>query len=204
MLEQIFAGTGLGLLLGLLIGLSGSPVVATVVGALSAGLIALLGFTRKENTAPGKIQMSASSLRLGSFGFMCSVALVAALFVRTNDLLSPPIKTQVSRLTNAGYSPADALRWVALKNVGTSVAWDQTGGKKQTAVSVASSALMSSLGDDDCQTFDPARYKNLTEHLKYLNSRGGRYADFAHATLNLDQKQQSAVLDATKHLFCGE
>lgn len=204
MLEQIFAGTGLGLLLGLLIGLSGSPVVATVVGALSAGLVALLGFTRKESTAPGKIRMSASSLRLGSFGFVCSMALVAALFVRTNDLLSPPIKTQVSRLTSAGYSSADALRWVALKNLGTSVAGGSTRGKKEVAVSVASSALMSGLGDDYCPTFDPAKYKNLTEHVKYLNSRGGRYADFANALLALDQKQQSAVLDATKHLFCGD
>src|SRR5438128_6171994 len=66
MIEQLFAGIGLGLLTGLLVGLSSSPVVASVVGALAAGMITLLGFSRSSGET-GKVHLATGTAwRLGS------------------------------------------------------------------------------------------------------------------------------------------
>lgn len=46
MYSQLFAGVGLGLPVGILVGLSSSPVVSVVMRAFAAGMVTLLGFTR--------------------------------------------------------------------------------------------------------------------------------------------------------------
>lgn len=68
---QAVGGAGLGLVTGTLVGLSSSPVVATVVGALSAALGAFLGLRSPEAVSTG------SDIRLGAFGICC----VASIFL---------------------------------------------------------------------------------------------------------------------------
>lgn len=205
---QIFAGTGLGILLGLLVGLSASPVVSTVVAALSAGLIALLGFSKTTGEHTKSVLDHGSMWRLGSFGFACAIGVLLGLLVRTNNILTPAISKQISQLTEAGYSPIEARQWVARRNFGgepsseTSASATHDGSGKEATP--AASVLFASPSNDDCQAFDPDKWKDSAEQLRNLEARGGRSAAFARNVKQLNSAGQAAVLMSAKHLFCAE
>jgi hypothetical protein len=216
MIGQLFAGTGLGLLVGILVGLSSSPVVAVVVGALAAGMVTLLGFARPAKDGD-TAYAEGSVYRLGSFGVACAIAVLLGLYVRTHNWTSPSIADQVSEVQKAGYSPDDARRWVAYKNVGSILAVGPsstgpgsagTGGTQARGDSgappVAESVLFASGNSGECQYFDTNRYKDAQEHLYALRQAGGRYAEYAEKISTLDAARQKAVLDSLRLLFCPQ
>ena len=65
-LSDIFAGAGLGLLLGVVVGLSASPVVGMVVGALTSVLAVFLGLSG-EGSETSRLPR-VNGLRIGAFG----------------------------------------------------------------------------------------------------------------------------------------
>lgn len=204
---QLLAGTALGLLLGLLVGLSTSPVVATVVGALTGGMLAFLGFASKDQPDSGmKASVDAAGWRLAGFGLACTIALLVGLLVRTRNLLSPPIKQQISELTDAGFTADEAHAWVAYKNIGVLMRTQPNTptDKDKRAAATASSGLFATPSTDACNLFDPNKYSNQTEHLNALRIAGGRYAAFADSIAILDERSRAAMFGATKHLFCSE
>ena len=115
-MATIVAGASAGLLLGVLVGLSSSPVVGTVVGALATLGAAFL--TNKDLIAlesePRHARLSA--LRRWGTASLC-VACLAGVFlglvIRTRDLLSPTPAQQVARWTRAGFPPIQARAIVA-------------------------------------------------------------------------------------------
>lgn len=204
MIGQLFAGAGLGLLVGLLVGLSSSPVVSVVVGALSAGLVALLGFARPGKEGDG-LHAEGSVLRLGSFGAACAVALLLGLLIRAHGWASPTIKDQVDEVQKAGYSPEEARKWVAFRNVGTALDANREPARPGSGSAfTAGSVLFSSTSSGECQNFDTSRYKNPEEHLNALRQMGGKYAEYAERISLLDANQQKMVLDSLKLLFCPQ
>jgi hypothetical protein len=215
MIGQLFAGAGLGLLVGVLVGLSSSPVVAGLVGALAAGMVTLLGFARpaKENqqAQPSYTGYSEGSVvRLGSFGVACAAAVILGLFIRTHNWASPSIAEQVSEVQKAGYSGDEARRWVAYRNIGTATlaansdasaaSTHSTGG----TASAAGSVLFSGANQGECQHFDTNRYKDAQEHLYALRQLGGKYAEYAEKISSLDASQQKTVLNSLRLLFCPQ
>jgi hypothetical protein len=207
MIGQLFAGAGLGLLVGVLVGLSSSPVVAGLVGALATGIVALLGFGRSaQEDQPSYID--GSVVRLGSFGLACAAAVILGLFIRTHNWASPSIAEQVSEVQKAGYTGEEARRWVAYKNIGTSTLEASndapaaaTHSNSGTAPS-AGSVLFSGSNQGECQHFDTNRYKDAQEHLYALRQLGGKYAEYAEKIASLDTGQQKTVLNSLRLLFC--
>ena len=113
----------MGLLLGLIMGLSISPTTKIVMGVLAAGLGTFLGFdksafkgTSDNENKPGRAAFL-RELRVGSFGFAVVAGILLGLTIRTNELLSPTIVESVEKWTEAGYSPAVARRFVALERL---------------------------------------------------------------------------------------
>jgi hypothetical protein len=208
---QLFAAIGLGLLVGILVGLSSSPVVSVVVGALAAGMVTLLGFARPAKDGDPSYA-DGSAVRLGGFGVACSVAVLLGLFIRTHDWLSPSIADQVSEVQKAGFSGEEARRWVAYKNVGavldSGTSRGSNGGKDASAAGVrgaealAGSVLFASANSSECQNFDTSRYKDVSEHLYSLRQLGGKYAEYAEKISTLDATQQKTVLESLRLLFC--
>ena len=82
-LSVLFASLGLGLLIGLIMGLSISPTTKIVMGVLAAGLGAFLGFDQRAfkassgDDAPPARGDLLRELRVGSFAF----AVVAGILV---------------------------------------------------------------------------------------------------------------------------
>lgn len=206
---QLFAGVGLGLLVGILVGLASSPVVSVVVGALAAGMVTLLGFVRPgQEGAP--VPGAGSTIRLGGFGVACAAAILLGLFIRTHNLVSPTIAQQVDEVRRAGYSAEEARRWVAYKNVGA-ILDAVPGNADAPAVSghsgggtegVAGSVLFSGANTGECQYFDTSRYKDISEHLYSLRQQGGKYAELAARVASLDPAQQKTVLESLQLLNC--
>ena len=116
MFVNVLAGVALGTLLGLLVGLTNSPVVAIVVGALASGLLVLLGLgaTKGEDAAATR----ANAGRLCGFGFAAAAALLVGMGIRTHETLTPAPDLQVKRLTDSGFTNDEAHAWVAYKNAG--------------------------------------------------------------------------------------
>jgi hypothetical protein len=191
MVEQIFAGVGLGVLTGLLVGLSASPVVASVVGAIAAGIVTLLGLAPGDGSR--KMFAPGSTVRLGTFGLACALATLLGLYIRTHELLSPTPDQQIASLRKAGLNQEQATQWVLAK-------FFEPSGK----VGVGSSVLFSGTGVDECQEFDPARYKDAREQLAHFQSIGGHYSAFATGIRSLSDSDKSIVLKGVRLLFCPE
>jgi hypothetical protein len=75
---------------------------------------------------------------------------------------------------------------------------------QRAGVGLVSSNLFGSEGADECQHFDPGKYKDAQEHLQALRLLEGRYAAFAARVSAMDAARQKVTLDAVKRLFCTE
>ena len=203
MVLQLLAGAGIGLLLGLLVGLSSSHVVATVVGAVAGGLLILLGLNSSKYDASAT---PPTAWRLAGFGFACSLALIVSVWARAHHSLSPPIRNQVKELTDVGYSPDDARAWVAYVDSGLVV----TGGKpveqaKDAGPSAASasSLLFASEGKvDTCGLLNPDRYKDQQEQLNAMRLQGGVWASYAAYVAQLDTGHRDTAVTSARKLLC--
>jgi hypothetical protein len=112
---EFAAGAAIGLLVGFIAGLSISPVVATILGALSTSLLILLGL--KESKDP--TTAVAHAIRVLGFGFFCSISLIAGILFRTYGVLSPPLVEQKRHLAEVNvFTPAEIDQILLLTNYG--------------------------------------------------------------------------------------
>jgi hypothetical protein len=204
MVLQLLAGAGIGLLLGLLVGLSSSHVVATVVGAVAGGLLILLGLNSSKNDASATPPLT--SWRLAGFGFACSLALIVSVWIRAHRSLSPPIKDQVKELTDVGYSPDDARAWVAYVDSGLTVNGSKPVEQAKDAgpsAASASSLLFASEGKvDTCGLLNPDRYKDRQEQINAMRLQGGAWASYAAYVQQLDTGHRDTALTSARKLLC--
>ena len=165
-LSDIFAGAGLGLLLGVVVGLSASPVVGMVVGALTSVLAVFLGLSG-EGSETSRLPR-VNGLRIGAFGL---AGLGVGLHVRVNNSLAQAPSQQLSRWQAA--FPDDPLlvkQMVIFERTGlapTSLALGPDGAAvaveaQKTLVAIKSSVLFSTLSDFDvCTRLNPDRYADV-------------------------------------------
>lgn len=109
------AGSAFGLLLGLLIGLSMSAVVASVVSALVVVMAGFFGLSEKiTNTPPLNI-----ARRLGSFSLVASIAVLAAIWMRTHGTLSPPMTEQLAMMDAISGATPELKREILQRQAST-------------------------------------------------------------------------------------
>jgi len=101
----IFNGLGVGLLLGFLLGLAVSPVVSGVIATISSLLAVLLGLNERF-LGPAK------SIRIGSFGLFAVVGILAGMYIRANNPLSPSLQDLKKEYTDLGYTQDEALDFI--------------------------------------------------------------------------------------------
>src|SRR5690349_12202869 len=105
---EIVAGSGLGLLVGLLLSLSVSPVVGGVISELTVLLGAFFGLT--PSTGPDR------AWRIGSFGLACTIGVVAGLALRTGNQFSESIRKQSADWQQAGATKEQAVAFLAYQH----------------------------------------------------------------------------------------
>jgi hypothetical protein len=108
----LFSGTGIGLLIGVLMGISVTPTVAVIIGALASGLAILLGLNDEHFN-------NAKAVRIGGFGFACVLGIYFGLYARTHQMLSPEpvpppsLAEQKAEYVAMGFSEREALDFIA-------------------------------------------------------------------------------------------
>ncbi|WP_298922228.1 hypothetical protein [uncultured Roseobacter sp.] len=81
---DLFAGGGIGLLLGTALSLSLTPVIAGFISAITSLLAVLLGL---DGSSSGKRMLRVNALRIGAFGCATVIGLGLGLYVRTSEPL---------------------------------------------------------------------------------------------------------------------
>jgi len=119
-LADAFPSVGIGLLVGVLVGLSVSPVVAGLLTTLGGLLATLLGLqqdsTGDSGTALSRLRVN--GVRIGAFGFASVLGVAGGLYVRNHNVFTPPVKEQIAAWQEAGYSRDEAKQFVALQRFG--------------------------------------------------------------------------------------
>jgi len=94
---DVFSGVGLGLLLGVIVGMASSPVVATVVGAIASVLAVFLGLEGGDSKLAAFAKVQLNGVRIGSFALATVIGLVLGLYIRINNPLAEPPVVQMQR-----------------------------------------------------------------------------------------------------------
>jgi hypothetical protein len=206
MAAQVFSGLSIGLLLGILVGLSASPVAALVVGALAAMLSTLVLPQSKgsaTDTTPARQQ--AAAWRSGALGVAAIVGLVAGIWVRTHDALSPPAATppslaqQVAAVQAAGFSAEEARRLVASREFSGARGASASGEAPPKAQGRGSSVLFGA-DADSCERMAPSRYKDVATAAAAYEAAGftalASFARSLQADLPDDSQRKVALVAA--------
>jgi uncharacterized membrane protein (Fun14 family) len=115
----VLSGIGMGLLLGLIMGLSASEVVKVVMAALTALLGVFFGFEKrsfsgmqKEEYEKDKNETLLTSLRSGWFGLAVVAGILFGMWIRTNEVFTIPVEKSVQQWIDAGVDSAYARKLV--------------------------------------------------------------------------------------------
>lgn len=110
--KEIFAGLGLGALIGIIIGLSIAQVTGIILGALTSLLAAFFGLREKKS------EDSENHLIVGTFGIACIAFIFIGLYVRTHNLISPSLQSQKEEYKNIGFSEEEIKKIFLIKEFG--------------------------------------------------------------------------------------
>jgi uncharacterized membrane protein (Fun14 family) len=120
----VLSGIGMGLLLGLIMGLSTSEVVKVVMAALTALLGVFFGFEKrnfsgmqKEEYEKDKNETLLTSLRAGWFGLSVVAGILFGMWIRTNEVFTIPVKKSVQQWIDAGYDSTYARKLVVYERL---------------------------------------------------------------------------------------
>lgn len=187
---HFFSGSGLGLLVGIILGLSVSEVAGIVLGALTALLAAFLGLKKDfaPEKGPGNGSGSPSSLkwlRSGAFGLFCVLGILLGIMIRSHGLLSVPIDRQLEKWTRAGYDRAQARQFVVYQQLGLKPEeWEVVDSSGLARKRQAGVLFSEEDGADLCRAFATERYDDPQEVLYAYKLAGGGWKALASAIEN--------------------
>jgi hypothetical protein len=205
-ISEFGAGASIGALLGLIMGLSVSPVVLTVLGALAAGLLALLGFSDRSNSADEA--PSKSALRVFGFGALCTLFLIVGIIFRTHDTLAPSIADQENRLSGSGlFSKPEIHQILLLKAFGLapSSGLKSTDGLQAVEgrnIAASSAAVLFASQAEICQVMRRDQYNSISSYVQSLKDHGGNYASLANAIADQKPEDQERIAASLSDLLC--
>ncbi|WP_143290894.1 hypothetical protein [Burkholderia pseudomallei] len=194
---DFLTGGAMGLLVGALIGLSTVPVVGGLVTALTALVGAFLGLAAPTST---RMAFSLRAWRIIGFGFVCVVAIVAGIYLRTSQVLQPSIKDQVKALTDAEFDPLVARELIAYRDFGI-----VPGGKtvQMNEEQREGIAALFATTTSVCNQLVRAHNSSLSERLQALTAGGDYFAKMANRISHADLTSQNQLLDSTQTILCG-
>lgn len=191
------AGVSLGTLVGLLIGVSSVPVVASAVGALLALLVTFFGFVQTNGTMATRT----SGARLAGFGLAMAAALIGGIALRSHGALGPSFADRVARFAVEGMPRDRALDLAIYEHLGLRMG--QLAQVEAPKVAPAGSPYaFSDAGDPACAMLDADRYADVKARLVAMQSRGGAWAAVARFGVDLPADQARALADAAFALRC--
>lgn len=195
--SAFFGGTGIGLLIGFLIGMTTLGVVGIIIGTLSTILLAYLG-TREEGTS------ESNALRIGAFGLFCVVGILSGLYLRVTNAFLPSPSAEVSEWMKDGiftqeeaktYYIYDRFAFVPEGQVIDTLKDRKSG--RTILYSVAST-------QSDCDKLEDYEAYRVTNKLDAYDKLGGVWRGVAQIKqLTTSESEQLKMLELLKGL-CNE
>lgn len=197
-LIAITGGAGLGLLIGLLIGLSTVNTVGLIIGTLSSVLLVLLGFK-------GEGDVLAQALRVGAFGLFCSAAILAGLYLRVNNSFVPSVESELKRWSaNGAFTQEEAKKYFLYEKFG----FMPTGAVVDTSVNVKKNQTVlysSEVSFQDCEKLIGYENFPLNEELLAYEKIGGVWERVAVSVReSIEQENQKETLHLIRKCLCDE
>jgi len=163
----ILSGIGMGLLLGIIMGLSESEVVKVIMGVLTALLGTFLGFDKRsfagmdaEEYLKEKHNSLFTALRAGWFGLAVVAGILSGMIIRTNELFTPSVQWSVMQWTDAGYDSAYAHKLVAYQRFSIDPNTGELRPESGVNKGVRSSLFNSRQAEELCGATDPDLWAN--------------------------------------------
>ncbi len=206
---QFGAGAGIGMLLGLIMGLSATPIVSTVLGAIAAGLLGLLGVGgRSSSQGSDDSRLHHGALRILGFGFACSVFVVVGILLRTHDALAPSLKVQEQELRSSGTLSKSDVRAILLlkafglreKSAGNGSGNLAVNGGKSIAGDTAPVLFVSP--QDVCTVLRRDQYEDISSYVRSLQAHGGDFAKLGKAIDLASPEDQEKIASSLSDLLC--
>ncbi|CAN7491338.1 hypothetical protein [Bosea sp. LjRoot237] len=189
---NIFAGSALGGLLGLLLGSSTTPLVAGVMTGLVALLATFLGLSEQA----GNRLRIASLFRIGAFACGMLAGAVTGLMARTHQWFAPSLADQIREAVSVEELPQGARDTVKLLRYGLAPAGSTP--SDSPIVKNMSPGFYSTLSNSDCnqlrQVTGPAR-------LDAMKRQVGTAAEFAARIENLPTEERKMLMLAAAPFY---
>ena len=210
---DVLAGGGIGLLLGILVGLSAIPVVANLLAAITAATVAFVGL-RVQTKAKAKDSERADEsgradpsmstrVRVGSFAIFCVLGILSGVFIRAHDLLSRPLPERVAEWKKSGFSNAEARAIVLFQDTRLSPAGWKI--EKGAGPAGSKSSLLYGSSTNLCSETDPSKFADAAATLKAWDAYGDvwkRVGTVVQSQIPADRQQQT--LRALHQALCAE
>jgi hypothetical protein len=196
----VFAGAATGLLLGLLLGLSATPVVAAVVGGLVTAAAAYWNLAGPAgDDAAGRRSQTSRALAAGFLCVGCVAGLLSGLWLRARDVFAVTAVQHVAAWQAAGYAPAEARALAAYQTTGLVMGGlAATGGERPAT----RSTVLFSDASRACDQVRPDDYADLDNLRAAFVQAGGRWRAMAEAARGADETVQLNLLRAAWQLTC--
>lgn len=191
--NSLISIASLGLLIGVLVGLSSSPVVGSLIGTLATIFVTMFSslFPAASND-DGKNEKS--QRRLPHFAFdgqpltvfclVCLVGIFSGIWIRTHNLLSPSIADQIEEWTDAKFDPNLARLMVARQLT-----------EQKDGANIRSSVLFDSLADN-FQLLKPTEFgdaENISEAWKNMGGDFEKSVAVKMDTLSMSDQDKRKV-----------
>ena len=196
--KNIIAGCSFGLLLGVMVGMSKSPVVGTVLGALCTVVVAVLGAAPR---AQEKDRAFGDPAWITSFAFTCLLGLFAGVYVRTHDLLSPRLEERVAQLRELGIDDKEIASVLVKTFQETTSLALKLPNDGQASAAAQASVLFAGLSKGDVRRADPAQTKKVDDVLDLWRHSGALFSKLEMelrkvALVDLSEEKKREVLVA--------
>ena len=208
-LGHAFAGGGLGLCVGVLVGMTTSPIVGTVIGALTALFATIFGGQLTLSPQPDQPTTDPSGFaRIGAFGAMCTVGVLLGVAIRAHNLLGEKPADEVQALEQAGYSRPVALQLVMYRDFGLMIGeGDRVRPSKENAAPPANlnqSSLSAGPAAGECRQYATSQYgDDPAAILTSWRKAGGDWTNIANAIADVPPDRQLALAKAAWSLACA-
>jgi len=195
----IFSGVSLGLLIGICIGLSVSQVVGIVLAALTSLLAAYFGLKPANEQAE---QSQERLLIMGCFSLTCFLSIIASVYLRNNNVLSPSRQQFLREMTELGFT-AEQARTVLLYDEYGIVPPQATIADKHEFRSKATVLFNTEAQLKIYEELKRENFASVEEQLNGFRARKGAYEAFANTLSQYvkDPQQQEAILQAMFHIL---
>ena len=208
---DVLAGGGIGLLLGILVGLSAIPVVANLLAAITAATVAFVGLRTQSKSEDsedasetGRADPSMSArVRVGSFAIFCVLGILSGIFIRAHDLLARPLAERVAEWKTSGFSDAEARAIVLFQDTRiTPSGWTI---EKDAGPAGSKSSLLYGSATQLCSETEPSKFSDAVTTLKAWEAYGEvwkRLGAVVQSQIPADRQQQT--LRALHAAICAD